>query len=446
MKKNFFLIDKFYLTAFAILIPTSINLSITQFLSPVLNAIMGRTNDPEISISAYSIAISILFLIALPNLRIQQLTIVYYRSINKLKIHFFVLLISIICLLISIFVVFTPITNIFLEKIFVTEGELRKNVESCLKIGFYIPFLLVLKMHLYAISIVSSKSSLIWLGTVFGFITTFLLALLFFLLGFEGYELGMSAFTYSLVLETLLILFLVRKFIFDLSSKFVKDIFFVGDLFKFFIPLLFAAFIPAFTMPAVNACLTRLDNPEVSISAVNVGFGIFGAVSFTINGCQSTILSLISNGYNYFKIKSFSYFVGFFTLFLCSLIAWINPINNLIFSGLFSLEGELFESTLIVFRMLSFLPPFLVMEQLYVGIIMNSKSTNPIIYINICRFIVLIITLASGILIFKNFESYGAIVGGSAWSITLFFEAIFAWIFARKIKKPNIKQTQVLLD
>ena len=420
MKKNFFFIDKFYLTAFAILIPTSINLSITQFLSPVLNAIMGRTNDPEISISAYSIAISILFLIALPNLRIQQLTIVYYRSINKLKIHFFVLLISIICLLISIFVVFTPITNIFLEKIFATEGELRKNVESCLKIGFYIPFLLVLKMHLYAISIVSSKSSLIWLGTVFGFITTFLLALLFFLLGFEGYELGMSAFTYSLVLETLLILFLVRKFILDLSSKFVKDIFFVGDLFKFFIPLLFAAFIPAFTMPAVNACLTRLDNPEVSISAVNVGFGIFGAVSFTINGCQSTILSLISNGYNYFKIKSFSYFVGFFTLFLCSLIAWINPINNLIFSGLFSLEGELFESTLIVFRMLSFLPPFLVMEQLYVGIIMNSKSTNPIIYINICRFIVLIITLASGILIFKNFESYGAIVGGSAWSITYF--------------------------
>ena len=437
MNKNFFFIDRFYLFAFAILVPTSINLSITQFLSPVLNAIMGRTDDPEISISAYSIAISILFLVALPNLRIQQLTIVYYRSINKLKIHFFVILISLICLLISIFIIFTPVSNIFLEKIFATEGELRNNVESCLKTGFYIPFLLVIKMHLYAISIVSSKSSLIWFGTIFGFISTFLLALLFFILGYEGYKLGISAFTYSLFIETILILFLVRKYILDSTSKFVKEIFFVGDLFKFFIPLLFAAFIPAFTMPAVNACLTRLENPEVSISAVNVGFGIFGAVSFTINGCQSTILSLISNGYNYFKIRRFSYFVGFFTLFLCSFIAWINPINHLIFSGIFNLDGELYKSTLIVFRLLSFLPPFLVMEQLYVGIIMNSKSTNPIIYINICRFIVLIITLGSGILIFKNFESYGAIVGGSAWSITLFFEAIFAWIFARKINKPN---------
>ena len=82
--------------AFAILIPASINLSITQFLS-VLNAIMGRTIVPAISISSYSIAISILFLVALPNLRIQQLTIVYYKDSNKLKIHFFVILIAIIC-------------------------------------------------------------------------------------------------------------------------------------------------------------------------------------------------------------------------------------------------------------------------------------------------------------------------------------------------------------
>ena len=73
----------------------------------------------------------------------------------------------------------------------------------------------------------------------------------------------------------------------------------------------------------------------------------------------------------------------------------------------------------------------------YVGIIMNSKYTNPIIYINICRFLVLIIILGLGILLFKNFESYGTIVGGFAWSITLFFEAIFAWLFAKNLKFLN---------
>ena len=334
MIKNFFTIDKFYLTALAILIPTSINLSITQFLSPVLNAIMGRADNPAISISSYSIAISILFLIALPNLRIQQLTIVYYKDISKLKIHFFVILIAIICLLCSILIIYTPISNIFLEKIFFTEGELRNSVEKCLKLGFYIPFLLVIKMHFYAISIVSSKSSLIWIGTIFGFISTSILAIIFYLMGFEGFKLGISAVTYSLVLETSVIFFLVRKYLFDLKPKITMDIFKVGDLFKFFTPLLFAAFIPSFTMPAINACLTRLDNPEVSISAVNIGFGIFGAASFTINGCQSTILSLISNGYSYLKIRDFSYFVGFLTLLLCGFIAWINPLNHFILHGI----------------------------------------------------------------------------------------------------------------
>ena len=148
MIKNLFSVDKFYLMAFAILIPTSINLSITQFLSPVLNAIMGRTDSPAISISSYSIAISILFLVALPNLRIQQLTIVYYKDSNKLKIHFFVILIAIICLLISMLIIFTPLSNIFLENIFSTEGVLRNNVGECLKLGFYIPFLLIIKIKL----------------------------------------------------------------------------------------------------------------------------------------------------------------------------------------------------------------------------------------------------------------------------------------------------------
>ena len=437
MIKDFFSADKFYLTFFAILIPTSINLSITQFLSPVLNAIMGRTDNPAISISSYSIAISILFLVALPNLRIQQLTIVYFKDTNKLKIHFFVILIAIICLLISMLIIFTPLSNIFLENLFFTEGVLRNNVEECLKLGFYIPFLLVIKMHLYAVSIVSSKSSLIWAGTIFGFICTIFLAILFYFIGFEGYKLGISSVTYSLVLETLVILFLVRKYLFDANFIVTKSIFLVGDLAKFFTPLLFAAFIPSFTMPAINACLTRLDNPEVSIAAVNIGFGIFGAVSFTINGCQSTILSLISNGYSYFKIRNFSYFVGFITLILCGLIAWINPVNHFILSTIFNADGDLYNNTLLVFRLLFFLPPFLVMEQLYVGIIMNSKYTNPIIYINICRFLVLIIILGLGILLFKNFESYGTIVGGFAWSITLFFEAIFAWLFAKNLKFLN---------
>ena len=179
------------------------------------------------------------------------------------------------------------------------------------------------------------------------------LAILFYLIGFEGYKLGISSLTYSLVLETLVILFLVRKYLFDDSFIITKDIFLVGDLAKFFIPLFFfAAFIPSFTMPAINACLTRLDNPEVSISAVNIGFGIFGAVSFTINGCQSTILSLISNGYSYLKIRDFSYFVGFITLILCGLIAWINPVNHFILSTIFNIDGDLYNNTLLVFRLL----------------------------------------------------------------------------------------------
>jgi len=394
---------------------------------------MGRTLYPELSISAFSITISILFFLALPQLRIQQLTIVYYKNFDKYKIHFFVVLLSIISLVLAILVIFSPIINFLLESIFGTKNQLKDQIENSLRISFFIPFLLIIKMHFYAIAIVSYKSNYIWIGTIFGLFINILFASILFFFQFDKYNLGIASFTISTILETFLIFFLVRNFIFDNKYKINRETIKIGNLGKFFAPLLFAAFIPSFTMPALNACLARFDNPEIAISSVNVGFGVFGAVTFTINGCQSTILSLLSNGYEYVKIRNFSYAVGLVTLIICFIFSWIDPITNLIFSDLIGLEEDLLKGTIYVFRILSFLPPFLVMEQIYVGIIMNSKSTNPIFYINICRFLVLIICLTTGILFLT---AYGPTVGGAAWAITLFFEAIFAWFFARKLLKP----------
>ncbi len=178
-------------------------------------------------------------------------------------------------------------------------------------------------------------------------------------------------------------------------------------LFKFFYPLLFAAFLPGITFPLVNATLSRFENPELSIASVSVGFGIFGTLGFAINGCQSTILSLLTNGYNYIKIRNFSYIIGFITLFICLIAGWVDPISSLIFVKILGLDHQFASNSLLVFRILSFLPPFLVMEQLYVGLIMDSKITTSIIYINICRFGVLIICLYTGILLYKSSGPYG---------------------------------------
>ena len=92
MLKKYLEFDNFFILGLSILIPTAINLSANLFLSPILNSLMGRTENPELSISVYAISMSILFFIGLPHLRIQQLTIVYYKNFNKMTIHYFVFL------------------------------------------------------------------------------------------------------------------------------------------------------------------------------------------------------------------------------------------------------------------------------------------------------------------------------------------------------------------
>ena len=71
--------------------------------------------------------------------------------------------------------------NIYLLKlIFGLSGELLSQVNHSLKLSFFIPFILVLKMHFYGIAIVSKESKNIWRGTVFSFLATILIAIFIF--------------------------------------------------------------------------------------------------------------------------------------------------------------------------------------------------------------------------------------------------------------------------
>jgi len=430
--KKYLEFDNFFILGLSILIPTAISLSANLFLSPVLNSFMGRTENPELSISVYAISMSILFFIGLPHLRIQQLTIVYYKNFNKITIHYFVFLVGLLCTILSVLIFFTPLNIYLLKLIFGLSGELLSQVNHSLKLSFFIPFILVLKMHFYGIAIVSKESKNIWRGTIFSFLVTILIAIFIFFMRYDGYLIGVLSFSIATLLETFFIAYLVRKQLWDYKRKIFQKDLNMRVLLNFFYPLLFAAFLPGITFPLVNATLSRFENPELSIASVSVGFGIFGTLGFAINGCQSTILSLLTNGYNYIKIRNFSYIIGFITLFICLIAAWIDPISSLIFEKILGLDEQLASNSLLVFRILSFLPPFLVMEQLYVGLIMDSKLTTSIIYINICRLGVLIICLYTGILLYK---SSGAMVGGLAWGLTLFFESWFAWFFARNLRK-----------
>jgi hypothetical protein len=197
----------------------------------------------------------------------------------------------------------------------------------------------------------------------------------------------------------------------------------------FFWPLLFAALLPAATQPILNAGMARSPEPEVSIAAVALSFYVFQLIAVATNGTQNTALALFASGYNPFRVRRFALSVGIITFAVVAFIAYIPPVTEFVIGDIMGAEGRLKELSSTGFRLLSILPIALVMEQLYTAALMRTRNTRPIIYINSLR----LLTLAIWVIGTVNFTDLNGLwVGAGAWSLTLFLEAVYAYIFGRK--------------
>ena len=112
--------------ASTLLLPASLNLGISNVLAPLLNAMLARSVEPEAAIGGYAIALSIMMLVALPQLRIQQLTLVFLEDQASLRrIRVFVGVFAGLGGVVALLAAFTPIRDLLLDVVFATEGSLR---------------------------------------------------------------------------------------------------------------------------------------------------------------------------------------------------------------------------------------------------------------------------------------------------------------------------------
>ncbi len=406
-------------------------MTVVTALMPLLSAILTRTANPEAAIGGYGLALSISMFVSLPQLRIQQLTLVFFDNATSLKelrkfVWMWVILVTGIALAVSI----PQTTELLLTTVFPVSGDLKENAAKALIWLIPLPGLLVLKMHLYGAVLRISRPRLAWIGTGAGAITTVMVAIVLFTTDLlQGSSIAAAAMTSGTLVETATLIVVaiqpLRKFkgTTDTSKPSIKS------MARFFAPLLFAALLPAGTHPILNAGMARSPEPTVSIAAVAMAFGFFQLIAVATNGTQNTALALFADKHDPFRVRRFALVIGLITFAVVALIAYIPSITSLVIGDILGAEGRLKELSSTGFRLLSILPIALVIEQVYSAALMRTRNTRPLIYINILRLITLIIW----VVVTVNFTSLNGLwIGAGAWSLTLFSEAVYTWIFGRK--------------
>jgi len=194
-----------------------------------------------------------------------------------------------------------------------------------------------------------------------------------------------------------------------------------GALLRFFGPLLVAAFLPAVTQPVINAILTRAPEPEASVAAVSLTFGINQIFLIALWGVQPTVLALMARGESPAAARRFANIVGLVTVGPAVLVAFIPPLTSLVVHDWLGATGRLQEMTEVGLRILALLPPIFVQEAIFTSALLRVRRAYVLVYVNAIRLVGLIVILLVGV---TATNLSGGVIGIVAIGGALVIEAI----------------------
>jgi hypothetical protein len=409
--------------------PAAVNVSAHEWITPIVAAFMARSLDPEGAVAGYALALSVAFFLTLPRLRIQALTLVFVEDNKSWQaVAAFTMGCAGVVVVVISAVAFTPLSAIIFSDLFRIEESLAHEAMGALKVLTLWGLFSVIRGHLYGVALRFEKASLLWLGATTGLVTATLVSL--FLYNFFpefNAKIGAIAVTSAVTLECLVasvgLLYCRTP---DLKTGRARPT--QRRIILFFIPLLFAALLPSLTFPLINFAMARSINPELSITAFTLAFGVFSIMSIPSNGIQPASLALFGLKESPQFVRIFAIIIGLLTAIPMVLLALNNTASDWVFGAVLGADDAVKIMSIQALQVLMLLPPWLALEQLYAAAIMSNKEPRGIVYINIGRLILLLV-LVFGSLLLDTTE--GVLVGSGIMSLTLFAEAIFAVIFGR---------------
>ena len=410
--------------ALTLWLPASVNLGIASLLAPAMNALLARVQDPEASIAGFAVALGVITIVALPQFRIQQLTLVFLHDQQALRsLRRFVGMTAAAVGAISFVVALTPLADLILEGVFAATGDLLSQARGALVTLSPLPVFMVARTHLHGAALRLGQARLVWLGTGLGAGGAVAMSAALIGAGVQGGTAAGAGTTMAAGLETVMLLVATRGMLrHGLPARSPRRLdSSLGAVARFFTPLIFASLLPSATTPVLNAALARTAEPEASLAAFAIAIGLFQFLSILLWGAQPAILALLARGDGLRRITVVTNGVASAVLLASLAAAFVPPLSQFIIEDVSGARDRLAELSLLGLRVLAPLPLLLVQEQIFASALMQVRRTRPILYVNVWRLAAL---LAFVMLALNVGGVPGVVVGVGGWAASLIVEAV----------------------
>jgi len=432
---------------FVFYIPLAITALLTTLTHTLFNAGLGRLSKPEIYISAFAVAKSLMHLFESPITMLRQTystLVVDQDSMRKVRV-FCTWLITIIGILFAIFI-YSPISFLIFTKLMNLDGETLSAAIVILRIIFFFPILSAIRNYYQGILIKFQATRLITLSTISRmFYVSIFVGVIGRFTQVPGSVLAGLMFLSALLVELIVLMIGKRLVVGNVNERILhlsqfkylekQNPLTYRMIFTFIGPLIVMGFIRSLGTPLVNAGLGQTYAPEIALSAYAVGWGLGNIAISPLGAFHQIPISFMSTTEEQRSlVKVFGFFVACFFSF-CIFLMGYTSLGKWLLLNWIKAPADIIQPAVGVLRWMVILPFFVIVREYFWGMLMYQRKTK---YLSIGKIVNLLsLTVTMFVVSFLNLAN-PALVGVFGMLGCEVVEIIYLFCVSKK-EIPTVK-------
>lgn len=427
-------------------VPLGMTQGIIALTHSLFNAALARFPSPEVLISAFAVAKSILQMIQYPVSMIKHtMTSLTTDAKSYYKVRRFIAIVGIGIVVMFLVFAFTGLSRWVMKTLIGVEGQVLEEAVIMLRILVLFPLFVTVRDFYQGVAIKLRMTPVVTMASLMRVI---FVGIMVFLADFFSFMPGSyyapGIFAVALFVEASTVTILIHKGKLDIPQAIERQYDRVKDLdvvhkelnnrfiLMFFLPLTLTALLRTMATPIINAGLARTVNPEIALSAFAVGWSVgILAVAPLMMFHQVPLNFLKENDTqeNYQSVKQFGAIVGG-TMSLLIAITGFTPLGYYVLHTMMGTSVVISNMALDVLQIMTLLPIFFVIRQYLWGLFLKRQSTKQISIGKMVNLASLIVTVLVGTYFSPENP---AIIGAYAMVIAEMVECIFLFIVKRRL-------------
>lgn len=417
---------------FSFFIPLGLSASLVTISHVVINSTLARSPNPELTIASFAIAMSVFIIAERPAFMLRQTCSalvrdrVSFRSMTKMTLW----LIGFV-LLFGILVAYTPIGRYMFLTIFGVQESVVNSIIDVYRILMFVTIFSALRCLYQGIIIANLKTKWITIGMVIRLVAMYLLSIYFIQSGMEiDGRTGAIIFMAGMMIEATVCYLEGRLIARKLPERIEEHrVHSMSDIFGFYRPLVYSAFIAVIVPPAINVLLSHTNKIELAIASYALAFSVAQLLVSAFTYMHQMVLTFYEQDRH--SVLRFSFLLAFIPTVILAILVFTSA-GPFFLTHIMGIEGQLLWATLDAMKVFMILTLVFPWVDFVNGILMLHRQTHIMVYSQTGHVVITLVVLVTGIFLVPHWNGS---IGALAQSLGFVVELIIGLLAIYLLKK-----------